>query len=746
MWLNSGKHELGRPDAQRDARVELHASGRIRLYLPELFSLSDLDRCREFLSRVFSVAEVVGVEILAAMGTADICISDSCDQRNAVAALARALSTRCNDNQRPPIERLWLEREPDVPLKVRRYGTELTTWQIAHELTGRSRLRHDLLLGNWEAALFFEQELAVIHGVKRVKGRPQTGSLLVEYDPAVLDRDSLLHVAEQLWRDFHTLRNRQFMAGAASSAAANGSLALAAAADFLVPMLMPASAAALVITHRRNIKTAVSDLAARRPSLPLLYTAIVAGTLVSGAFFAAAAMGWFMTFWDRQYHRRLAMAQRHLLRRFTGRSPEVRVCQPNGETRMPLERLCGGQVISIEAGELVGADGIITAGEGVVDERMVQGVVSPVDKLEGDWAYAGSRLLSGKLKVRVTRTGDGTRAATIAAMLDQASRPPAKSANLHGEEFARQAILPTFAVAGAGLVVGDLTTALAVLRPDYATGPGMALPLGVLEDLHRALDHGIIVRDAKLFQRLREVDLIVLDMHDELAVDANVPLPADHTPFAWTDSLRAGRDLSVALVSKASQRETERLGRRLGADFWRGRMTPAAKADLIERCAAAGHHVAYIGDCEANAVAASVAHVAVSTIDFSHDQQSAAAAFLMQPAGEQIGALWEIAAGRDRRNRVTYGWTLGPNLACVAGALLLDFSVFTAVLISNFGVLAAYCNVTSWLSSRSRAETKRIAVERSKAAIVQPLADCPGAQHGTAVEAFNRPLVTTAIK
>ena len=65
--------------------------------------------------------------------------------------------------------------------------------------------------------------------------------------------------------------------------------------------------------------------------------------------------------------------------------------------------------------------------------------------------------------------------------------------------------------------MGDLTTAAAVLRPDYATGPALGASLEVLEDTASCARHGIVIRDPSAFRRLAEVDLIVFDDHPALA-------------------------------------------------------------------------------------------------------------------------------------------------------------------------------------------------------------------------------------
>ena len=81
------------------------------------------------------------------------------------------------------------------------------------------------------------------------------------------------------------------------------------------------------------------------------------------------------------------------------------------------------------------------------------------------------------------------------------------------------------AIAGLGLLVGDVSTAGAILRPDYATGPGLAFPLETLQAIALCIRHGIVIRDPEAIERLATTDLLILDHHPalertELEVDA----------------------------------------------------------------------------------------------------------------------------------------------------------------------------------------------------------------------------------
>ena len=71
--------------------------------------------------------------------------------------------------------------------------------------------------------------------------------------------------------------------------------------------------------------------------------------------------------------------------------------------------------------------------------------------------------------------------------------------------------VPDLAAAGIGLLVGDLTVATAILRPDYSTGTGMGVSLELLRDIAAAASHGVLIRDASAFEHHRLRKLILFD-------------------------------------------------------------------------------------------------------------------------------------------------------------------------------------------------------------------------------------------
>ena len=185
----------------------------------------------------------------------------------------------------------------------------------------------------------------------------------------------------------------------------------------------------------------------------------------------------------------------------------------NGGLEIPIEDLKPSDVILISSGELVPVDGRVLEGHGLVDERLIRGVYGLSRKRPDDVVLAGSTLLFGDLRVEVLQNGSQTQAAALSRATLAVTMPASSSQTLtlRGEEFAERAILPTMAIASLGFLMGDVSTAGAILRPDYATGPGLAFPLELLQAVTLCIRHGVVIRDPEAIERIATSDLLVIE-------------------------------------------------------------------------------------------------------------------------------------------------------------------------------------------------------------------------------------------
>lgn len=389
------------------------------------------------------------------------------------------------------------------------------TWRIVSAIPGRMRLRHDAV-GDRGRARRIEAELAATHGVIRAEARPLTSGLLVHYDQAAIGRRQLLRLLESLVEPGSS-PIAAVEPPPARFAMATGSLALAATGELAVPALLPASAVLLVASSFKTLRQAWRDIRERRIGLPVLFATILTGTLLSGQFLAAALMGWMFQFWRHRHAVTQHELRRRLLPSITQRPRFARLCVGETEVEIPADRLEPGHRIVVEEGEIVPADGWLSGGFAVVDEGPLRGMAGLTRKEAGDLVFAGSRSAEGRLYVEVSAPGSTTRAAQLGRELASASHRPAEFAlTAHGEDFARRAVAPTLVAAGFGLALGDLATASTILRPDYATGPGLGVSLESLQDIAESALDGVVIRDASVFHRIASADVLLLDDHPGL--------------------------------------------------------------------------------------------------------------------------------------------------------------------------------------------------------------------------------------
>ena len=120
---------------------------------------------------------------------------------------------------------------------------------------------------------------------------------------------------------------------------------------------------------------------------------------------------------DAWLHRRTQASTTGLASRLAAQAVVVR---DGAAITLPARELVPGDLVEVAAGTSFPADGLVTAGEDLqVDESSLTGEAFPVRKaalagLPGDavdtvhWGFAGTRLLTGRARVRIVQTGGET--------------------------------------------------------------------------------------------------------------------------------------------------------------------------------------------------------------------------------------------------------------------------------------------------------------------------------------------------
>ena len=187
------------------------------------------------------------------------------------------------------------------------------------------------------------------------------------------------------------------------------------------------------------------------------------------------------------------------------------------ETR-PVADLQVGDLIRVQAGENVPADGIIERGESRVNEALLTGESKAVKKGPGDKVIGGSTNGEGVLYIKVLETGDQSFIFQVQNLISQAQSQPSRAENIAqkvaGWLFYIAVIVALIAFV-VWMIIGDIPTAvtftIATLVIACPHALGLAIPLVTARSTSLGASRGLLVKDRQALEIAQDADVIILD-------------------------------------------------------------------------------------------------------------------------------------------------------------------------------------------------------------------------------------------
>lgn len=188
----------------------------------------------------------------------------------------------------------------------------------------------------------------------------------------------------------------------------------------------------------------------------------------------------------------------------------------SGDTsrQVPTASVERGALIELLAGDRIGVDGEVVAGQSTIDESWLTGESRLLHVTVGSKVSAGTVNLSERLVVSATRTGKDTRLADIVRQVERASseRPPIVlfADRMSGYFTLFVLSLAAFTVWLWGFETG-VPHAVALLIVTCPCALGLATPMAASVALGRAARRGILVKGMRFIELLAKPGLIVFD-------------------------------------------------------------------------------------------------------------------------------------------------------------------------------------------------------------------------------------------
>lgn len=301
---------------------------------------------------------------------------------------------------------------------------------------------------------------------------------------------------------------------------------------------------------------------------------------------------------------------------------------------VPLAAVAKGDIVEVRQGEKVPVDGVVSEGEGGVDESMISGEPLLVGKHAGDRLLAGTIVREGCLRFRAEQVGSETVLANIIRMVEEAqgSKAPVqrfvdKAALVFVPCVLLLAVL-TFVVwivvGGEAMLPQALLSAVSVLVIACPCAMGLATPTALMVGIGKAAQRGVLVKDATAVEQLCRVNAVVIDKTGTLTVpnkDVNFKL-ADDVAIEQRERLKPHaaeavallqeRGMEVWMMSGDKEEAAAYWAGKTGIKHWKSRCMPQDKENMVRSLQSEGKCVAMVGDGINDSQALALADVSIA--------------------------------------------------------------------------------------------------------------------------------------
>ncbi len=279
------------------------------------------------------------------------------------------------------------------------------------------------------------------------------------------------------------------------------------------------------------LKGAVHELRERRPAMMTLIAVAISAAFLYSMAVVFGVQGEIF-FWElatlvdimllgHWLEMRSVMGASRALEELARLMPdEAHVLDEGGNVHdVALARLQPGDRVLVRPGEKVPIDGQVTKGGSSLNEAMLTGESTPVQKREGDTVIGGSINGEGSLEVTVEKTGADTYLAQVIDLVRQAQDSKSRSQSLAD----RAAFVLTLVALSVGtvtlivwLILGEsfefaLGRSITVMVITCPHALGLAIPLVVAVSTGLGAKSGLLIRDRSAFEGSRSVNAVVFD-------------------------------------------------------------------------------------------------------------------------------------------------------------------------------------------------------------------------------------------
>ena len=384
-------------------------------------------------------------------------------------------------------------------------------FQIKHEIKGRLRIHMKQSHMTFEQADILHYAIQKMEGVSSVKVYERTGDAVIcfhcsrkelidalsafDYDRVNVPMEVLQNSGRQLNAEF-----QEKLAGRILRRFFN---------KIFLPM--PLRNAITLCRAIRYVWMGLKCLAARKIEVPVLDATAITVSILRGNFNTAGSIMFLLGIGELLEDWTHKKSVGDLARSMSLNTEKVWVKQGDTDVLVSSDEVEPGDMVVVHMGNVIPFDGIVYAGEAMVNQAAMTGEPLAVKKDADSYAYAGTVVEEGELTIRVKETRGSTKYEKIVSMIEETDK--LKSASESRAEHLADRLVP-YTLLGTALVwllTRNATKALAVLMVDFSCALKLAMPVTVLSAIREAGEHNIMVKGGKYMEAVADATTIVFD-------------------------------------------------------------------------------------------------------------------------------------------------------------------------------------------------------------------------------------------
>lgn len=289
-----------------------------------------------------------------------------------------------------------------------------------------------------------------------------------------------------------------------------GTLAFSISAALFFPSLSVLSGLGIAYVSIPFYQKALQSLKKGKIDVWVIDSVAIPAMFLSGFYFVSSLSCFMYCLGQNLVFKTKDHSKKQLISIFSDLPNSVWLLKDGLEIEQPVESLKSGDIVVVNAGEVICVDGKVVDGMASVDQHILTGESQPTEKMINDDVFASTIVLSGKLHIQIEMAGESTVAAQIAELLNNTSERKL-GLQTRGEIMADKAAAPTLALSAVALPIVGASGALAVLASFIGADIRILAPITTLNFLKIASEKGVLIKDGRALEKLSQIDTIVFD-------------------------------------------------------------------------------------------------------------------------------------------------------------------------------------------------------------------------------------------